>query len=303
MTDPETISADYALRPSEFAETLTLLVEACQPRILWGAPGCARSALVQHGKSAGEPSGPLGTESEPDLVDLGGVLRATHDDARQATSDGLFPRLHMKTPRIDAFRFLRRSEPPFFAGVRNAPRPVFTGPTPPFFPLAPISGMLGAVTTVKPCEAGFKRNERARRRRLRPAVSPVRPGAASPCDRWGLSPVRLGLQRPWRTRPSARRAMGTPTRGSVGVWRAASMARPCPNSAARARPGKGDAGRPWVPPTTEPKSGPPPAGLRPNGPIFGFSPSVMPAWCGPPRSVASPGRRRSCRCCRRLRGR
>ena len=47
MTDPDTISADYALRPSELAPTLALLVEARQPTILWGAPGCAKSALAQ----------------------------------------------------------------------------------------------------------------------------------------------------------------------------------------------------------------------------------------------------------------
>ena len=45
--DPDTISADYTLRPSELAETLALLVEARQPTILWGAPGCAKSALAQ----------------------------------------------------------------------------------------------------------------------------------------------------------------------------------------------------------------------------------------------------------------
>ena len=47
MPDPHTISADYALRPSELAPTLALLVEARQPAILWGAPGCAKSALAQ----------------------------------------------------------------------------------------------------------------------------------------------------------------------------------------------------------------------------------------------------------------
>ena len=47
MTDTDTISADYALRPSELAPTLALLVEARQPAILWGAPGCAKSALAQ----------------------------------------------------------------------------------------------------------------------------------------------------------------------------------------------------------------------------------------------------------------
>ena len=47
MTDPDTISADYTLRPSELAATLALLVEARQPVILWGAPGSAKSAVAQ----------------------------------------------------------------------------------------------------------------------------------------------------------------------------------------------------------------------------------------------------------------
>ena len=47
MPDPDTISADYTLRPSELAATLALLVEARQPVILWGAPGSAKSAVAQ----------------------------------------------------------------------------------------------------------------------------------------------------------------------------------------------------------------------------------------------------------------
>ena len=48
MPDPDTISADYTLRPSELAATLALLVEARQPTmILWGAPGSAKSAVAQ----------------------------------------------------------------------------------------------------------------------------------------------------------------------------------------------------------------------------------------------------------------
>ena len=47
MPDPDTISADYTLRPSELAPTLALLVEARQPVILWGAPGSAKSAVAQ----------------------------------------------------------------------------------------------------------------------------------------------------------------------------------------------------------------------------------------------------------------
>ena len=47
MTDPDTISADYTLRPSELAATLALLVEARQPCIVWGPPGCAKSQIAQ----------------------------------------------------------------------------------------------------------------------------------------------------------------------------------------------------------------------------------------------------------------
>ena len=47
MTEPDTISADYSLRPSELASTLALLVEARQPVVVWGAPGCAKSQIAQ----------------------------------------------------------------------------------------------------------------------------------------------------------------------------------------------------------------------------------------------------------------
>ena len=46
MTDPDTISADYTLRPSELAATLALLVEARQPTLVWGPPGAAKSAMI-----------------------------------------------------------------------------------------------------------------------------------------------------------------------------------------------------------------------------------------------------------------
>ena len=42
MTQPDTISADYTLRPSELAATLALLVEARQPAMVWGPPGQGR---------------------------------------------------------------------------------------------------------------------------------------------------------------------------------------------------------------------------------------------------------------------
>ena len=47
MTDPDTISADYTLRPSELAETLALLVEARQPTLVWGPPGSAKSDIAR----------------------------------------------------------------------------------------------------------------------------------------------------------------------------------------------------------------------------------------------------------------
>ena len=47
MPDPDTISADYTLRPSELAATLKILVEARQPVMVWGAPGCGKSEVAQ----------------------------------------------------------------------------------------------------------------------------------------------------------------------------------------------------------------------------------------------------------------
>ena len=47
MTDPDPVSADYTLRPSELAATLALLVEARQPTLVWGPPGTAKSMIAQ----------------------------------------------------------------------------------------------------------------------------------------------------------------------------------------------------------------------------------------------------------------
>ena len=47
MSDPDTISADYTLRPSELAATLKILVEARQPVMVWGGPGCGKSEVAQ----------------------------------------------------------------------------------------------------------------------------------------------------------------------------------------------------------------------------------------------------------------
>ena len=47
MMLPETISADYTLRPSELAEVLATLVEARQPTLVWGPPGSAKSMIAR----------------------------------------------------------------------------------------------------------------------------------------------------------------------------------------------------------------------------------------------------------------
>ena len=47
MTELNTVSADYSLRPSELAPTLALLVEARQPCIVWGPPGAAKSQIAR----------------------------------------------------------------------------------------------------------------------------------------------------------------------------------------------------------------------------------------------------------------
>ena len=47
MTDPDTISADYTLRPSELAATLKVLIETKQPVMVWGPPGCGKSEVAQ----------------------------------------------------------------------------------------------------------------------------------------------------------------------------------------------------------------------------------------------------------------
>ena len=47
MPDALNISADYTLRPSELADTLKVLVEAKQPVMVWGPPGCAKSEVAQ----------------------------------------------------------------------------------------------------------------------------------------------------------------------------------------------------------------------------------------------------------------
>ena len=85
MTDPDTISADYSLRPSELASTLALLVEARQPVVVWGASGCAKSQIAQ------QVAAQAGREYVDvralllDPVDLRGIPCATAPDGADRT--------------------------------------------------------------------------------------------------------------------------------------------------------------------------------------------------------------------------
>ena len=47
MTRPTPITADYTLRPSALADALAGLVEARQPVIVQGPPGCAKSQIAR----------------------------------------------------------------------------------------------------------------------------------------------------------------------------------------------------------------------------------------------------------------
>ena len=55
MPDPDTISADYTLRPSELASTLKILVEARQPVMVWGGPGMRQERGGAAGRRRGRP--------------------------------------------------------------------------------------------------------------------------------------------------------------------------------------------------------------------------------------------------------
>ena len=73
MTLPETISADYTLRPSELAEVLALLVEARQPTMVWGPPGAAKSMIARQVAAAANRWYVDVRALLLDLVDLRGI--------------------------------------------------------------------------------------------------------------------------------------------------------------------------------------------------------------------------------------
>ncbi len=92
MTLPETISADYTLRPSELAEVLATLVKARQPCMVWGGPGTGKSQVANQtadrlGYEYIDIRGPL-----LDPVDLRGIpWRDEHGRTRWAPPGFLPP--------------------------------------------------------------------------------------------------------------------------------------------------------------------------------------------------------------------
>ena len=92
MTHPETISADYTLRPAELAATLKVLVEARQPVMVWGPPGCAKSEIAQQVAAEGGRTYCDVRALLLDPVDLRGIPWRDQDNrTRWATPDFLPP--------------------------------------------------------------------------------------------------------------------------------------------------------------------------------------------------------------------
>ena len=54
MIRSTTITADYSLPPSALADALATLVEARQPVIVWGPPGCAKSQIARQVAAASQ---------------------------------------------------------------------------------------------------------------------------------------------------------------------------------------------------------------------------------------------------------
>ena len=85
MSDPDTISADYSLRPGELTDTLALLVEARQPAIVWGPPGCAKSRIARQVTANAGREYIDARALLLDPVDLRGIpWRDGHDRTRRA---------------------------------------------------------------------------------------------------------------------------------------------------------------------------------------------------------------------------
>ena len=91
MTDPDTISADYTLRPSELAATLALLVEARQTTMVWGPPGSAKSQIAQQVAAAANRQYVDVRTLLLDPVDLRGIPWRDSADRTQPTLTLLKP--------------------------------------------------------------------------------------------------------------------------------------------------------------------------------------------------------------------
>ena len=92
MTLPQTISADYTLRPAELAATLKVLVEARQPVMVWGPPGCAKSEIAQQVAAEGGRTYCDVRALLLDPVDLRGIPWRDQDNrTRWATPEFLPP--------------------------------------------------------------------------------------------------------------------------------------------------------------------------------------------------------------------
>ena len=92
MPDPDTISADYTLRPSELAATLKILIEARQPVMVWGGPGCGKSEVAQQVAAEGGRTYHDVRALLLDPVDLRGIpWRDSDNRTRWAPPDFLPP--------------------------------------------------------------------------------------------------------------------------------------------------------------------------------------------------------------------
>ena len=74
MIRSTTITADYSLRPRALADVLARLVEARQPVIVWGPPGCAKSQIARQVAAASQRTCLDVRVLLLDPVDLRGIL-------------------------------------------------------------------------------------------------------------------------------------------------------------------------------------------------------------------------------------
>ena len=108
---PDGIAADYSLKPSELADTLSVLVEARQPAMIWGPPGCAKSQIAQQVASLAKRIYVDVRALLLDRVDLMGI--PWRDPARPHTlGAALFPSAHRRQA-ASGWSISRNCPPPF----------------------------------------------------------------------------------------------------------------------------------------------------------------------------------------------